>query len=84
MKMNEKETKIKFPVCLFFVCFFLAATFLSTLEKYASEGNSFALIVNGAVGPSWKEAVGGCQQQYLTSESALNPGAGECGNKEAH
>lgn len=67
--------------------FFLTATFLSTLlptsRKYASEGNSFALIVNGAVGSSWKEAVGGCQQQYLTSESALNLGAGESGNKEA-
>lgn len=80
MKMSEKETKIEFAL-------FLNATFLSTLlptsSKYATEGNSFAPIVNGAVRSSWKEAVGGCQQQYLTSESALSPGAGESGNKEA-
>jgi len=36
-------------------------------------------VINGA---RWKEVFCGCQEQYLTSESALNQGIRACANKK--
>lgn len=74
----KRKQKLGLP----FVCFLNPHFSRLSCQPAGNNGNSFALIVNRAVCWWWKEAVGGCQQQYLTSESALNPGAGESGNKE--